>query len=105
MGARAAVVYCGGCNPEIDRAALIRSLVRNTGLIICPAAQATPEVELLIAVNGCIRRCSERTVARQFKELIVVAGFSVDGWPVAREKIEGILIKKVNEIVGLEKHL
>lgn len=105
MSIQAAVAYCGGCNPEIDRARLIRSLVRKTGLVIHPAAQVGPEVELLIVVNGCVRGCLRKPTTPKYQELIVIAGLSADGWPVAREEIEDILVRKVTEVAALAKRL
>lgn len=105
MGKRIAVIYCGGCNPEIDRGGLIRSLSRETGLTILPAGQAGPSIDVLLAVNGCARGCLSQPVDPRFQKLIVVAGLAIDGWPVAARELERTLVGKVNAIVGLEENL
>ena len=54
------ILYCGGCNPEIDRGLLVerlKQLIESVGIkpVLCKDDQA----DWLILVNGCARACLE----------------------------------------------
>ena len=53
---------------------------------------------MLIAVCGCPRRCVRLATAPRYRDLIVVAGLTIDGWPVTRDEMEDTLVRKVNEV-------
>jgi len=69
------IVFCGGCNPTIDRTALAAELRAQPDLA---ASEAT------VYISGCARSCaSEHASARDDPErVVVVAGETVDGLPV-----------------------
>lgn len=88
---KVAVKYCGGCNPEIDREALVRQLAENTGLDIQPAGKL-PEPSVVLLVSGCARGCLNPGPDKGGPERqIVIAGESIDYWPVAKEELVHVL--------------
>lgn len=68
------IVFCGGCNPTIDRTALAAEL------------RAQPDLaasEVTVFISGCARSCAtEHASARDEERVVVVAGETVDGLPV-----------------------
>lgn len=96
-----AVAYCGGCNPDIDREELVRSLARDTGWTVKSRRHAGQSTDLLLLVNGCPRGCLEPGPAPEGK-IVVVAGLNIDGWPVNPEDMAGALVRKVKEIAQKE---
>jgi len=65
------IVYCGGCNPVIDRVALVAEVSADAELA---ALDAT------VFVSGCSRSCAaEQMLVRHEPRAVVVAGQHVDG--------------------------
>jgi hypothetical protein len=68
---RVGLKYCGGCNPEYDRVALVRHIEESLQGKI---AFVTPEgegVRLILAVEGCSTACADLS-AFQGKEIRVI---------------------------------
>ncbi len=62
---RAAIKYCGGCNPSYDRVEWVRRLQELAGLDITWHAFAQQDaVDVLILVSGCERECAAMDVGR-----------------------------------------
>jgi len=65
--------YCGGCNPEYDRVALVRYIEES---LQSKVAFVTPESEgvgLILAVEGCSTACADLT-AFQGMEIRIITG-------------------------------
>ncbi len=84
------IQYCGGCNPEIDRASLVahlKQLIESAGLkpILCKDDQA----DWVILVNGCARACLEEQFpeSRRRPRRISVQGSNFDYRPVAENEL------------------
>jgi hypothetical protein len=71
------VRFCGGCNPAIDRAAVVaEALACDVG------ADAT------LYVSGCARACaSDKRLRLEEDAAVVVAGEHVDGEPTAAPQL------------------
>jgi len=83
------VVYCGGCNPQIDRTAVAADLPMDD-----------PEVRPGAAVhlNGCPRACaSQHMLTSDDPAAVVVAGELVDGVPTPAPDIAGAVTRKLKE--------
>ena len=68
--------YCGGCNPEYDRVALVRYIEES---LQSKVAFVTPESEgvgLILAVEGCGTACADLS-AFQGMEIRVIT--TIDG--------------------------
>ena len=74
---RAAIKFCGGCNPCIDRGQLARSIRENlTGFVRWVSAEE--EVDLLLIVSGCVTACIDRPEATEkAAEYFVIAGSQI----------------------------
>ncbi|MFZ5642869.1 MAG: hypothetical protein ACOY46_04665 [Bacillota bacterium] len=93
---KVAVKYCGGCNPEIDRENIISRLTAETGLDIYHFNESAERPDILIAVNGCPRGCLMPGPAGfQDGKVIVIAGLSIDCWPVTQEEMTSRLIGRL----------
>jgi hypothetical protein len=86
----ARVVYCGGCNPEIDRAAVARELEAKTGPE--SAAPATT-----VHLSGCARACASDHRLVDESAGPVVAGELVDGVPTPAGAIATAIARKLEE--------
>jgi len=93
------VVYCGGCNPHIDRGAVASELAASPTF-------ARPGAVLYL--SGCQRACAsdhQLTAPRGADgperptddPAVVVAGAHVDGVPTAADDIAAAVIDKLKE--------
>jgi hypothetical protein len=96
-GERAKVVYCGGCNPHIDRSALAAGL---------PLVHPGAGPEATVHLSGCPRACASdhqlaapREAARGTSGpvTIVVAGELVDGVPTPEAQLAPTITRKLKE--------
>ena len=99
---RVKVVYCGGCNPNIDRAAVA------AGLPVGPSAARSPHT---VYLNGCPRACasehllviddrgdgSAQADASDDAAAVVVAGELVDGVPTPAADLAAAVTRKLKE--------
>ena len=100
--ARAEVVFCGGCNPHIDRTAVADQL---------PLDDPDVRPGTTVQVSGCPRACASgrrltggdtsETAAREGSgddgRVIVVAGELVDGVPTPAAAIAAAVTRKLKE--------
>ena len=99
-----AVLYCGGCNPEIDREGLVRRLADELGEEIQPLKKAGQTPDRILLVCGCVRGCLNSSLPDQWAERsIVVAGLTVDAWPVTEEEMVGLLAERLQRESSEEK--
>ena len=65
------IVFCGGCNPVIDRVALADALRADPRLA---------ELDVEIDVSGCSRSCAAaQALSSEQPDVLVVAGRYLDG--------------------------
>lgn len=87
--ARLRVVFCGGCNPHIDRAAVAAELA---------AAPAFARPGATVYLSGCPRACaSDHRLTGDDPSAAVVAGAHVDGVPTAPADIAAAVRRKLKE--------
>ena len=85
------VVFCGGCNPRIDRSAVAAAL-RDEAL------PAGTEGEVTVHLSGCERACaSGHALVLDETRLIVVAGECVDGRPTPGAALPETIRRKLKE--------
>jgi hypothetical protein len=83
------VVYCGGCNPQIDRSAVAAGLPTDD-----------PEVRpgTTVHLNGCPRACaSDHMLTSDDPSTVVVAGELVDGVPTPSHELATAITRKIKE--------
>jgi len=57
---RVGVKYCGGCNPEYDRVALVEQIEKRSGEKIDFTPYGNGKVDLIMAVvHGCKTACAD----------------------------------------------
>ncbi|MDD5525331.1 MAG: hypothetical protein PHV90_08840, partial [Smithella sp.] len=91
------IKYCGGCNPIIDRAKLVREIEKllppECGL---SKDQSSNNWDVGILVCGCLTACADKpdfkNIARKW---IIVAGYSVDLDNAPEEKLADIVSDKI----------
>jgi hypothetical protein len=75
------IVFCGGCNPVIDRVTLADELKSDPELA---------GVDVEIDLSGCSRSCAAgRALASERPDVVVVAGRHVDGRPLDERELAG----------------
>jgi hypothetical protein len=83
------VVYCGGCNPHVDRTAIARELA-DSPTFVRPGAS--------VYLSGCPRACaSEHRLTYGAPATAVVAGALVDGVLTPADDIAATVIDKLKE--------
>jgi hypothetical protein len=85
------ILYCGGCNPQIDRTAIAGELSANT--TPGPAAAVPATVHL----SGCARACASGHHLVAEAAGVVVAGEMVDGVPTPAVDIAATIARKLEE--------
>jgi hypothetical protein len=86
------VVFCGGCNPRIDRAALAAALRTD------PALAPGTVTEVTVHLSGCERACaSGHSLLLDDMRVVVVAGECVDGCPTAGPALADTISRKLKE--------
>ena len=56
---RVGLKYCGGCNPEYDRVALVRHMEESLQGRVEFVKPESEGVELILAVEGCSTACAD----------------------------------------------
>jgi hypothetical protein len=83
------VVFCGGCNPHIDRTGVVAD-VNDAGLAARPGAT--------VHVSGCPRACaSDHQLSSDDPGTVVVAGELVDGVPTPAPELASTVMRKLKE--------
>lgn len=101
--------YCGGCNPQIDRARAVRGLqegLKKLRVAVDVTTDSERSVDLLLLVNGCIHACLEEAYLRQggTTPFVSVEGEMVDRIPVREDRIPEVLIKKIAKLIDGLSH-
>ena len=98
------IKYCGGCNPEIDRRAVVKRLEElflSNNLKVEFDFNSNRNTDLLILVNGCPHACLEEdnlnsaTMTPPFS----IQGAMIDYRPVTEEGLPQILYEKIVNIL------
>ena len=81
---KAAVKYCGGCNPRFDRVALVAKLKEEFPQLEWTGAEESG-AWLVLVVNGCGRRCASHDNLQGSKGKIVIS--EMEDYVALREKL------------------
>ena len=79
------VVYCGGCNPHIDRVAVAEAL---------SPADCGADPEVTVYLSGCPRACASGHLLTSDDPAVVVAGELVDGVPIPAAELAAAVIAR-----------
>jgi len=99
------IVFCGGCNPQIDRGAVAAELAGpDAGGVQAPeAAGETADpgagtAGATVYLSGCARACaSDHRLTSDTPGEIVVAGEAVDGRPTKAGDLAATIRQKLKE--------
>lgn len=92
------VKYCGGCNPQIDRAGLVEEIRKRLPpeFRLVTDREAHPW-ETAVLICGCPIACADRPEARRLaRSWIRVGGTTIDMESVPAEEMAEILIQKIS---------
>jgi len=56
---RVGIKYCGGCNPEYDRVAIVNHIMQSLQDKIEIVRPESEDVDLILSVNGCSTACAD----------------------------------------------
>jgi hypothetical protein len=83
------VVFCGGCNPHIDRTAVAAEL---------PGDDPAVAMGATVHLSGCPRACaSDHLLTSDDPGTVVVAGELVDGVPTRATELAPTITRKLKE--------
>ncbi len=95
--------FCGGCNPEIDRRALVERLKRQpisqtTGL--CFTAEGTP-ADILLRINGCAHACLDDAASGETEAatILSVQGCGLDNRAFPEGELPIRVAERLRELV------
>ena len=97
--------YCGGCNPEIDRRAVVKRLEElflSNNLKVEFVFNSNRNTDLLILVNGCPHACLEEDNLNSATTTpcFSIQGAMIDYRPVAEEELPRVLYEKILTIIS-----
>lgn len=98
---RVSIVFCGGCNPRIDRGLVAGDIVRRLAAHGCRIVYNERDADLVILLNGCTSACAGRDIPAAVP-VIVVAAESVDAVAVPEEGIADIVVGKAENYLKLK---
>lgn len=92
------VRYCGGCNPAIDRKAVVdrlKELAESEGAPV-RFTEAEEPAAALVLVNGCAHACLEEEAAGELVEWqMSIQGEYVDCRPVGEKRLAQVVWQKI----------
>ena len=94
------IKYCGGCNPEIERPAVVKRLEElflYNNLKVEFDFNSNRNTDLLILVNGCPHACLEEDnlSSATMTPCFSIQGAMIDYRPVTEEELPQILYEKI----------
>jgi hypothetical protein len=97
--------YCGGCNPQINRSAVITRLkeaIQKRGMEVDFTAERERSVDLVLLVNGCIHACLEEAYPKEgyTTRFITVKGEMVDDEFVEEDHIPDFLVNRIVDLTN-----
>ena len=83
---RVGVKYCGGCNPEYDRVALVEQIKKRLAGKVSFVPPENEGIDIILAVQGCKTACADLSSFKGVK--IQTITNMEDGGEFARQMIE-----------------
>ena len=97
--------YCGGCNPQIDRSAIVKNLKKKLEKMEIEADFTTDRqtaADIVILINGCMHACLEEECLRKDDnpQYISIKDEMVDDQYVEGDYIPEFLSKRVIDLLN-----
>jgi len=83
---RVGVKYCGGCNPEYDRVALVEQIKERLEGKVSFVPLKSEGVDIILTVNGCRTACADLSGFRGIETWTVIG--NEEGEEFVREIVE-----------------
>ena len=83
---RVGVKYCGGCNPEYDRVALVEQIRERLEGKVSFVPPESHGVDIILAVQGCKTACADLSSFR-----------GIETWPVTGHEDGEKFVRKIIE--------
>lgn len=102
---RIGIVFCGGCNPRIDRGQIAAQLRADLLMMGYEVWYNSLDVDLVIYLSGCMANCVQK-YNRNDCPSVVVAAATLDSVAVdSAELVTDIVTKVRNYFEELERNL
>lgn len=95
-GRAVSIIFCGGCNPRIDRGCLansIRCLAEELNLRV---VFNRTDADLIIYLSGCSANCAWR-YKQADKAHVIVSGAAVDAFAVRKSELVKEIMSRVRD--------
>lgn len=96
------IIFCGGCNPRIDRGRLADELARRLAARGCRISYNRRDADLLICLSGCTADCARHDGPAGVPG-IAVAAAAVDAVSVPEADIADVVIQKAERYLKLKQ--
>ncbi|MBS3758324.1 MAG: hypothetical protein KGY61_06645 [Desulfobacterales bacterium] len=70
---RVGIKYCGGCNPDYDRVALVEELKNRLAGYVEFVAYDAENIDMVLAVEGCQSACADLSSVKNLEVYIIKA--------------------------------
>ena len=64
---KVAIKYCGGCNPDYDRVALVKCIEKSLHGKVEFVSAEDEDIDLVLAVEGCKTACADLSAFKDTK--------------------------------------
>ena len=101
---RVSIVFCGGCNPRIDRGLVAGDIARRLAAHGYRVAYNERDADLLVRLSGCTSGCAGRDIPAEIPPVpvIAVAAESVDAVAVPEEDLAAAVVAKAAKYLRLK---
>jgi hypothetical protein len=96
--------YCGGCNPEINRASVVKRLEELIGLSHLDVRfNKSDQFDLLLLMNGCAHACLDEQNSDFVGTVpcVSVQGARFDHRPVPEEKLPYLIWQRIRGLLEI----
>ena len=98
---RVSIIFCGGCNPRIDRGLIADAIACRLADCGCTVVYNDRAADLLVCLSGCTAGCAGHD-APAGSPAIAVAAAAVDAVAVPEEQIADVVAAKAEKYLGLK---
>ncbi|MDT8902476.1 hypothetical protein [Anaeroselena agilis] len=100
--AHVSIVFCGGCNPRIDRGRLAGELASRLAARGCRLSYNRRDADLLIYLSGCTADCARHDGPPGVPG-IAVAAAAVDAVAVPEADLAAAVIEKADQYLQMKR--
>ena len=68
---KVAIKYCGGCNPDYDRVALVKRIEEGLNGKVEFVSPVNGDIDLVLAIEGCKTACADLSPLEGIKTRII----------------------------------